>query len=91
MMQLDEIRKQIDRIDHDIIVLLAERLALMPDVAKYKIENKISRYQPEREEKILNKKTKMGEKHNLEKEYVEDIFKRIIEESHIIQKKIMNE
>lgn len=90
-MELDEIRKKLDKIDNGIVLLLAERLSLMPYVANYKIKHNIARHQPEREKEILSKKTELGEKNGLRKEYIEDIFKRIIEESHIVEKKIIGE
>lgn len=88
-MELKEIREHLDRLDNAIVLLLAERLSLIPHVARYKIKHNIQRYQAEREKEILIKKAELGEKYNLRKEYIEDMFKRIIEESHHIEKKII--
>ena len=88
-MELKEIREHLDRLDNVIVLLLAERLSLISHVANYKLKNNISRYQPDQEKEILFKKGEIGKKYNLRKEYIEDIFKRIIEESHILEKKIM--
>lgn len=88
-MELNEIREKLDKLDNEIVLLLAKRLSLMPHVADYKIKHNIARYQPEREKEILSKKAELGEKNGLRKEYIEDIFKRIIEESHVVEKKIM--
>jgi chorismate mutase len=88
-MNLSEIRNHLDRIDNALVLLLAERLAFIPYVAEYKLKHNIERYQPEREKEILMKKSELGKKHNLREEYMIDIFKRIIEESHHIEKDIM--
>jgi len=88
-MDLEKIRKQIDKIDDNILSLLAERASLMPDVAQYKLENNIARNQPEREKELISKIIKQSEKYNLNSKYVQNIFKRIIRESHTIQKKII--
>ena len=88
-MELKEIREHLDRLDNAIVLLLAERLSLIPHVARYKIKHNIPRYQAEREKEILIKKAELGEKYSLRKEYIEDMFKRIIEESHHIEKMII--
>jgi len=88
-MKLKETREHLDRLDNAIVLLLAERLSLIPHVADYKIKHGILRNQPEREKEILLEKSKLGNKYGLRKKYVEDIFRRVIEESHIIEKKIM--
>ena len=88
-MNLSEIRNHLDRIDNALVLLLAERLAFIPYVAEYKLKHNIERYQPEREKEILKNKSELGKKHNLREEYLIDIFKRIIEESHHIEKDIM--
>ena len=69
-MELEEIRKEIDRIDNDILSLLSKRLELMPAVAEYKLQNNLEQKQPNREKKLLAGKIKLGNKHGLRKEYV---------------------
>lgn len=90
-MELTEIRDHLDRIDNAIVLLLAERLSLIPDVAEYKVKNNVPREQPEREKLIFKKKSEFGKKHGLRPEYVQDVFKRIIEESHVVEKEIIGE
>ncbi|MDP3918390.1 MAG: chorismate mutase [Nanoarchaeota archaeon] len=87
-MELKKVRENLDNIDQEIVLLLAKRLSLVKELAQYKAENNISMKDPDREKEILLKTSELGEKHNLRKEYVQDIFKRIIEESHNIQKEI---
>jgi chorismate mutase/prephenate dehydrogenase len=88
-MNLKDMREALDRIDNEIVTLLAKRLSLIPYIAEHKMKNGAPRTDPEREREVLAKGAKLGEKVNLRKEYVEDIFKRIIEESHYIERKMM--
>ena len=88
-MELKETREHLDRLDNAIVLLLAERLSLIPHVANYKIKHGLPRSQPEREKEILSAKRALGDKYGLRRKYVEDIFKRIIEESHIVEKEII--
>ena len=52
-MDLQEIRKQLDVIDHDIVDLLEERMRLTSEVAEYKIQTGKAVYDKEREEQKL--------------------------------------
>lgn len=85
-MNLIKARKDIDKIDDKIIKLLAKRLSLVKKIGIYKLRNNIKIYQPIRELEIFNEKGKVAEKYNLRKKYIKDLFKRIIKESHYIQK-----
>lgn len=86
-MDLKDLRTNIDRIDKEIILLLSERLSLMPWVADYKLKHNIGRTDKEREKQILKKLKQIGKENNLREEYIKDIFKRIIIESHFVEKK----
>lgn len=88
-MDLKEIREHLDRLDSAIVYLIAERVSYMPRIAKYKNKHNIERYHPKREAEIIEAKRKVAEDLGISPELVEDIFKRLIEESHKIEKKIM--
>lgn len=88
-MDILKIRKKLDRLDGKWIKILKKRMALIPDVAKYKIKKKMKRYQPKREKEIIREKRKMAKKLGFSPNLVEDIIRRIIKESHRIEKKIM--
>jgi chorismate mutase/prephenate dehydrogenase len=88
-MDLSEIRKQLDELDSEWLKIIAKRLALIPKVAKYKIENNIPRYQPERENEMIIAKRKLAEELGVNPDLAEDILKRIIVEAHEIEKKII--
>lgn len=88
-MRLLKIRKKLDKFDAKIIKILAKRMNLIPDVAEYKIKNNAARYQPEREKEIIDKKRKMAEELGLNPDLVEDIIKRVIQDAHRIEEKII--
>ena len=90
-MDLQEIRKRIDEIDMKIVELVSERVSLIPKIAEYKSMNDIPRVCAEREQEILGNKRDLAEKLGIDPDLVEDIFKRLIEESHKIEKEIMGE
>ena len=54
-MNLDEIRKEIDSIDSQIVELFTKRMECSRSVAEYKLENGMKIFDPERELKILDK------------------------------------
>ncbi len=90
-MELEEIREHLDRLDSALVMVLAERQSLIPKVAEFKVKNNIKRYQPEREKEIIQDKRKMAEGAGLDPDLAEDIFKRIIKDSHRIEKEIIGE
>ncbi len=55
---LDEIRKDIDRVDHVIRTAFAERMALAAEIAEIKRVSGAPVYQPDREKQIIDKLTK---------------------------------
>ena len=52
-MDINEIRKNIDKIDSEFVRLFSERMALSAEVAKYKKENNLPIYVPAREREVL--------------------------------------
>ena len=90
-MELSEIRGHLDRLDHALLTILAERMAFIPKVAKYKKKNNIVRYQPEREKQIFETKEELAKKLNVNPELVKKIFETIIEDAHRIEKEIIGE
>ena len=54
-MNLEEIRTEIDALDKQLLALFERRMDLCRDVALYKKEHSLPVFQPEREEKLLDK------------------------------------
>ena len=88
-MEFSQIRKKLDKIDEELLKIIVKRMSLIPEVAKYKAANKLKRYQPKREKEIIAKKRALAKKLKVNPDLIEDIIKRIIKESHRIEKKII--
>lgn len=82
-------RNQINNIDENIVQLLAERKILTLKIAQSKIKNNQAIRDIEREKKILQKLITIGKKNHLEPDYITQLFQLIIEESVLIQQKIL--
>jgi chorismate mutase len=81
MNDLEQEREKIDRINSEIINFLGERMRSVKKIAEYKGKNEIPIRDEEREKKVLEKISNEAEKKSLDKKFVIDIFKKIIEHS----------
>jgi len=82
---LESIRKQIDRLDQDIIETLKYRKSLVENIAKIKLEQNVSALQLHRFESLLKDRIELAVKNGLDPVMVKDIFGLIHEESIRIQ------
>ncbi|CAL4043003.1 Bifunctional chorismate mutase/prephenate dehydratase [Buchnera aphidicola (Phyllaphis fagi)] len=89
--KLLELRNYINYIDKKILILLSNRKKITIKIIKEKIINNIPIQDKKREKEILKKLFHMGKKYFLSQNYIEKIFKNIIQESVITQKKIKNQ
>lgn len=88
-MNLDEIRKQIDELDVQILELFCKRMDLVKGVAAYKIENEMPVLRPEREQAILDKvSNQAGEEYG---SYAVRLFSSLMEVSRQLQHQIIKE
>lgn len=74
MKNLDEIRNEIDNIDHELVALFQMRMSLAGEVANYKIANNLPVLNPAREKEILDRLTPEGELGPFTKDFLESIF-----------------
>ncbi|RTZ95806.1 MAG: prephenate dehydratase [Deltaproteobacteria bacterium] len=81
-MKLDEIRKNIDKIDRELLVLLQERMGLSLRTKKFK--TKVT--DPRREEDVLSRIDRMS-LDLVERAFTRQLLKTIIEEGKRLQKK----
>ena len=82
-MTLEEIRKEIDAIDSDIIGLLSKRMELSARIGKHKKEHGIPVSDPEREYAVIKKLENISGKEL--RPYVEEIYRSVIDASKKIQ------
>lgn len=88
-MELPQIRKRLDEIDSEIIKLVTERQSYMPAVAQYKLTHNLPQYDKAREDEIFASKYKLAQELGGDPELTKKILEAIIENSHQIQKKVM--
>ena len=79
---LSEVRAEIDRIDAEIIRILAIRLAEVMRAAQIKQAAGMPFMDEDREEEILQNAVERGEEFGLPKKQVKKIFKQVIRISH---------
>ncbi len=89
--QLFRLRKEIDKLDFEVLELIASRLKLIQEIGIYKKENNITIFQPERWAEIVETRKKYGKEIHLSEEMILDLVKLIHRESITIQTKVMQD
>jgi len=88
--QLEDLRHQIDSIDHQLVELLASRMNISAKMGEYKCRNNVTILQMERWLEILRTRTEQGEVMGLEPLFIERVMKLLHQESILKQTEIMN-
>lgn len=88
---LNELRRQIDGIDEQLLELLAKRMRISREIGIYKKEHNMPILQTPRYSEILNERSTMGLSMELNTDFIKEILKRIHEESVRQQMLIMNQ
>ncbi len=72
--QLEQLRKLIDQVDHNLIENLSRRLEIVEQIGHYKAEHNVTVFQLERWRQILNDRLEHGESKGLEPEMIKAIW-----------------
>lgn len=89
--QLVRLRKEIDKIDYEVLELLASRSKLVHEIGLFKKENNITIFQPARWAEIVETRKKYGKEIHLSDEMILDLVKLIHRESISVQTKVMQD
>ncbi len=89
-MNLTDIRKKIDEVDTKMFECIVERLKLVEEVVKWKYENNMSIYDPNREKELISEKRNIAEEMGFSADTAEEILRAIIAESHLQEKKFLS-
>lgn len=89
-LDLQDIRKQLDGIDRELVSLFEKRMKLSGDVAHYKIENGKPVYDKEREQQKIEAVTGMVEE-EFHKQAVNELFTQVMTISRQLQYKLLAE
>ena len=87
MSKLDEIRKEIDKVDERMLILFEKRMKFIEEISKYKKKNNQEIFDEKREEELLEKNIAKLKNKKLAKHY-QDMLKKTIEISKKYQENI---
>lgn len=79
--QLDDLRVQIDAIDRELLQTLNRRMQVARKLGKLKMDIEMPSYQIERWNHVLKTRKQIGEKYDLEGDFIQQLFSIIHEES----------
>ena len=79
--KIEVLREEIDLIDCEIIDALQMRMNIVDEIGKAKQQEKITAFQLQRLQKLMEERIKMGKKANLSPGYIREVFQIIHEES----------
>jgi len=88
---LESLRRRIEGLDDRIVDLLAERFALLHEVAAYKRPRGIPVVIPERIDAVIERAAARGERHGLDPRMLRDIYRRLVEEACRTEQRTMDE
>jgi chorismate mutase len=79
--KLEEIRGKIDRVDHELIEVLAARMSLVEKLGEYKKENNVAIFQVERWNEVFKSRPEWAARMNVHEDFIAELFKLIHLES----------
>lgn len=83
-MDLENARKEINKIDKEIVHLLERRLNVVMEIGKYKKENNLPVYDEEREKAVINNCLSYLENKKFSNS-IEEIYKQIMDSSKLLE------
>ena len=90
MRSLEELRKDIDRVDEVLVRLLNERARCVCEIGRFKKEQNIDVYQPDREKLVLQHVKDIAVEGPLGPEAIGRLFERIIDEARRLERRVVH-
>jgi chorismate mutase-like protein len=90
MRSLDDLRKDIDRVDEVLVRLLNERARCVCEIGRVKKEQNIEVYQPDREKLVLQHVKDIACEGPLGPEAIGRLFERIIDEARRLERRVVH-
>ena len=88
--QLEDLRAKVDKMDEDLIETLKARMDLVKLLGEFKREHKVTAFQLERWNEILDTRTSHGRDLGLDQNFISEMMERIHSESIKIQLELIN-
>lgn len=85
-MTLDELREEIEEIDHEIVDLIARRTYVAETVARVKEEQGLATTDEQQEEAVMDRAGRFAERYDVDSNMVKAIFRLLIELNKIEQR-----
>lgn len=86
--KLEEHRSEIDKLDAELIEILARRFEIIDEIGSYKLHNNITIYQAKRWTNILRDRLENGEEQGINKEFLLKVLQLVHKESILRQSQI---
>jgi chorismate mutase len=90
MRTLDDLRRDIDRVDEALVRLLNERAGMACELGRIKKEMGIEVYQPVREKQVLAHVRDLGSQGPLGPDAIARLFERIIDEARRLERRLVH-
>jgi chorismate mutase-like protein len=90
-MTLDELRKDIDRVDEVLVRLLNERARCVCEIGRLKKALGIEIYQPDREKDVLRHVRHVASEGPLGPDAIGRLFERIIDEARRLERRVVHD
>jgi len=88
MSDLDDLRKNIDRVDEVLVRLLNERARCACEIGRLKKELGVEIYQPDREKQVLDHVRGVAAEGPLGPDAIARLFERIIDEARRLERRV---
>ena len=89
-MTLDDLRKDIDRVDEVLVRLLNERARCVCEIGRLKKELGVEVYQPDREKDVLRHVKEIACEGPLGPDAIARLFERIIDEARALERRAVH-
>ena len=86
---LNELRRQIDKLDDELIDLLARRMQVSAEIGRYKKAHNMSVLQSQRYEEILARRARQAVEAGMDREFMRSVMQAIHEESIRQQQRVI--
>ena len=90
MPTLEDLRKDIDRVDEVLVRLLNERARCACEIGRIKKEQHVEIYQPDREKQVLDHVKSVAAEGPLEPEAIARLFERIMDEARRLERRVVH-
>ena len=88
---LDDLRRDIDRVDEVLVRLLNERARCVCEIGRLKKAQGVEVYQPDREKEVLAHVRSIAAEGPLGSEAVARLFERIIDEARRLERRVVHD